>query len=215
MSDAAVPDVGEEQTQAAVGPADSREPVEEITRQSQPSRRAIIILVVLVCAIGMLAGGLFGQMAGMGYATVMALDTYQHALPDPSVYERDGPPSFEDWNWRPYRVFDHIGSLTGIAAGLLSAHLWCRSIFWLTKRKPRTRMVLHGTWIGIVCGLVATLVLHAVLGFAHVHLLIDPLVIGLLCALVSGAIAGAICGAVFSLISRRGDLGERALKAAP
>jgi hypothetical protein len=171
------------------------------SERTGPSPQATIILVTIVCLVGGVVGGYFGSVAGTGYGTIVYFELSAAAYPDPTArYNEEFLPG-SIAKPADLQAFDRIGLATGIAAGLLAAHLWCRLMFWIARRSGYSRLVLHGSWVGLVAGIMATLVLHSVLWIPSMDVHTYPLQIGVVCALISGPIAGAVCGSAFKWIT--------------
>lgn len=142
-------------------------------------------------------GGLFGVMAGSGYRLLAHVYSLQNSYPIYSERSKNAPFPEEPPLPPEGKAFVTIGWATGIAAGLLAAHLWCRLMFQIGRRNGYSQLALHGAWTGLVAGIMATLILHSVLWIASIKVAPGPLIIGLICALISGPIAGVVCGAAF------------------
>ena len=96
-----------------------------------------------------------------------------------------------------------VGIWSGAGAGLIAAAIWCRSMFRAVARGARERLMGRGARLGLLVGVLATVLLHAGLIVASLACkLVDvadipfALAIGLLFGLVAGLILGAVCGSM-------------------
>ena len=100
------------------------------------------------------------------------------------------------------RACERFGLAIGVIVGLMAAMLWCRLMFWIARRNRNTHLIAHGTWVGLVVGVLATLMLHAVFWIALASVSTYALTVGLFDAFLSGPPTGALCGLLCWLVLR-------------
>ena len=168
-----------------------------------PRMGAALILAVGVA--GMVVGGYFGLLAGDGYYQLehhhardiqkrLAAKLPGYAIMWPPVWPRVNPTEIR-------KAYERLGLRTGVVVGLIAAMLWCRQMFRFAKRSRR--LIAHGTWVGLVVGVLATLILHVVLMVATGSVFAQALIEGLIDAIISGSLTGALCGLLFWIVMRR------------
>jgi len=174
-----------------------------------PRMRAALILAVAVA--GMMVGGYFGRLAGYGYYefTPHLVGTINERSVRLIVWTalRTGSSGMEI-----RKACEWFGLATGVVVGLMAAMLWCREMFKIAKRSQR--LIAHGTWVGLVVGVIATLILHAVFWIAMLSVSTYALTEGLFDAFISGSLTGALCGLLFWIVLRRTASAEQDRQAA-
>lgn len=154
--------------------------------ENHMSVRSVITLVVVIVG-SLLLGGCFGKLAGDAYEFQM----YNlWGLPE-GPYPFTIPP-LETW-----------GTFLGIASGLLVSLLWCRTMVVRSRCPKQSSMIRMGAVLGMLAGVVSTLVVHFGLIFVMAF---DPqrprnkvfdivtLAVGLAFGIVSGLLLGALGG---------------------
>jgi len=130
-----------------------------------------VSLIVLVCGAGAIVGSLFGLLAALGYQ----LNRMVTLLPElPRIWT--------------------VGGVSGGLGGLLAGIIWCGVMIPRAIHGRHQRLVLSGTWCGILVGLLCTAILHVALVFTAGRF--DPplYVMGAILGVLAGAATGAICG---------------------
>jgi len=171
--------------------------VQDTCEQAPKPRRLPIELVVLVCFIGIAAGGLFGHLAGDIYAANARMDARRH---DPQAAHSEN--GYAHILHRS-NMIHRIGLATGVVGGLLAGVLWCRRVTARMGQGGALRVIMYGTCWGVISGCIATVLLHLVLWIASRSP--DPmlLVLGLIAAVATGLVAGAICGGITAISIKR------------
>lgn len=132
-------------------------------------RWPIGVFICVVLALGAGTAGFFGLLAG-----------HMYGFPDRSGLE----------------VFGPVGGVWGAITGLIAAGIWCWRMIAKARRPAAAGLAWHGALLGLGVGVLATVLLHAVLMyFSGRPNAILPL-IGLLFGVVNGLVVGAICGAL-------------------
>ena len=164
-------------------------PVQNTCEQSSTTRRLPIELVILVCLIGMAAGGFFGFLAGDIYAANARMDARRH---DPQAAQSEN--GYAHIRHKS-NMMHRIGLATGVVGGLLAGVIWCRRIAARLGQDGTLGLIIYGAKWGVIAGCIATVLLHLALWIASCSLAPFLLVSGLICAVVVGLVAGAFCGA--------------------
>ncbi len=101
------------------------------------------------------------------------------------------------------------GAVLGLAGGLLAGLLWANRMNAAARKQaarpsgPSRILFLAGTFWGVVCGIVATLILHGGLMVASAQFRWDAAVAGLIFAIPTGAVLGLVFGVVWWFMTRK------------
>lgn len=86
------------------------------------------------------------------------------------------------------------GAFIGAGAGLLAAIIWIRRFLPPLRAGTLIRPGTTGGLLGLLVGVMATVILHAALAAICLKLNPNWLFIGLICGAISGFVLGEICG---------------------
>lgn len=146
-------------------------------------RGRFIVLGIFVCVVATLLSGVLGSLASLLYGGFFG-------YPEPS------PEEIATSN-----LVHAVGGWGGLGAGLLAGVVWCQMMFRRVRRGQTKQLISSGSWLGVVVGILATVLLHAGLMVASARPDFFNLIVGLIFGIPAGAILGVICGAICQRIA--------------